>query len=131
MYTDDIRYSGRGDVFVQKWKIWTSKCEQAGIKKDSLRAAFPTMLKGEAQQFWLSNQPLFFNIPIEDIPAAFRTRYEGPEYQVNLHTEWNSITLQAYINENKSKPIIDCFDTMMDRLRMLALGQMKVQIQTI
>ena len=54
MYTDKIKYTGIGDNFDYKFKIFLDHYRQAGIPKDSLINAMSTMLKGQALDYFFT-----------------------------------------------------------------------------
>lgn len=122
LYDVSTKYAGRSDVFDYRFKIFVANCSRAGVPKNGLTAAFETMLKDEALDFYQSNRSAFSTMDISMLTAAFKSNFEGREHRVALQQEWNDTSLQIVINKNKEKSMVDCLDIMLARLRILQQG---------
>jgi hypothetical protein len=81
----ELKYSGSEDSFDQKFDIYLSYCNQAGLPQEALLSGFMNMLKGDALNFYLSNH---FNTQedatIEQVGNLIKKHFEGPEYKISI-----------------------------------------------
>jgi hypothetical protein len=97
-------------------------CKKAGLSKEGLPSAISMMLKGAALDFYCTNQSKIATI--NNICAAIQANFEGKQHKINLLQEWNSIRLQAIVDDekNKGKKLSECFNMMVERMRLLQHG---------
>lgn len=117
-YTDKEKYSGDNDNFDFKLSIFYEISRRAEVPTDMLYKAFPMMLRESALEFFHAN---YDSLPstFKELCTYMRSNFEGDEYQRNMLSEWNSITLQSTKKENRGKPLSECLTIMIKRLRML------------
>ncbi|TEY29375.1 hypothetical protein BOTCAL_0949g00010 [Botryotinia calthae] len=117
-YTDDEKYGGDDDNFDFKLSIFYEISRRAEVPTDMLYKAFPMMLKESSLEFFHANY--------ESLPSTFkelctymRSNFEGDEYQCNMLSQWNSITLRSTKKEHRNKPLSECLTIMIKQLRLL------------
>ncbi|KHJ32428.1 hypothetical protein EV44_g3833 [Erysiphe necator] len=115
------KYSGKKDVFQYKFEMFLENCRNADVPKSGLKSAFQYMLADSALGFYFSNKKTFLrpDYDLAQICQAFRENYEGQQYRVEMHAEWESISLPLFISKNPDKPLGESFELMIDRLRLV------------
>jgi hypothetical protein len=113
VYTDGQKYNG-STSFDYKLTIFYNICKRSGLPREGYATAFPTMLKGLAEEHYYSSN--LADRSFEDTCIYMRNFFEGPEYYRKNLTEWNSISLQEVINSNADKGIYQCFQLLIDKL---------------
>ena len=119
LYTEEMKYNGRSDALDYKLKIFLTTASNAGVPSTKLHVAFPYMLGGDALNFYFSNQSSFESMNIDSLRVAFKGNFEGREHQIARLNEWNSVSLQLFINRSKDKTLTECLDAMISKLREL------------
>ena len=114
MYTDSQKYDGVSESFDFKLTIFEDICRRAGLQPDGYMIAFPTMLKGLAQDHYY-NRSLSARTYAEAC-THIRNFFEGPEFYRKNLAEWNATTLQGIIDANTDKPIYQCLQLLIDKL---------------
>jgi hypothetical protein len=83
MYTDNQKYNGVNESFDFKLAIFKDICRRAGLQLDGYMIAFPTMLKGLAQDYYY-NCSLSTKTYLEACTHMWNF-FEGPKfYRKNL-----------------------------------------------
>jgi hypothetical protein len=90
VYTDGQKYDGFTS-FDYKLTIFYNICKRSGLSCEGYATAFPTMLKGLAEEHYYSSN--LADRSFEDTCIHMRNFFEGPEYYRKNLTEWNSISL--------------------------------------
>jgi hypothetical protein len=106
IYTDSQKYDGTSDSFDFKLTIFYDICKRSGLPPNGYMIAFPTMLKGLAQEHYYNSN--LSTRPFLEACDHIRNFFEGPEYYRKNLTEWNATSLQGLINENPDKQIYQC-----------------------
>jgi hypothetical protein len=114
MYTDSQKYDGVSESFDFKLTIFEDICRRAGLQPDGYMIAFPTMLKGLAQDHYY-NRGLSARTYAEAC-THIRNFFEGPEFYRKNLAEWNATTLQGIIDANTDKPVYQCLQLLIDKL---------------
>jgi len=114
MYTDSQKYDGVSESFDFKLAIFEDTCRRAGLQPDGYMIAFPTMLKGLAQDHYY-NRTLSARTYLEAC-THMRNFFEGPEFYRKNLAEWNATTLQGIIDANTDKPVYQCLQLLIDKL---------------
>jgi len=91
IYTEEQKYGGVNDSFDYKLTIFYDICKRSGISSEEYMTAFPTMLKGYAQDHYYSSS--LSSKPFVDACTHMRNFFEGAEYYRKNLTEWNAISL--------------------------------------
>ena len=123
LYNKDHQYSGEGlDNFDYKLKLFLMSCKKARLSKEELPSAISIMLKRAVLDFYYANQSK--TATINNICTAIQANFEGKQHKINLLQEWNGIRLQTIVNneKNKGKKLSECFDMMVERMRLLQHG---------
>ncbi|RAL64335.1 hypothetical protein DID88_001811 [Monilinia fructigena] len=117
-YTNEEKYGGDDDNFDFKLSIFYEITRRAEVPMDMQYKAFPIMLKDSALEFFHAN---YESLPptFKELCTYMRNNFEGDEYQRNMLSKWNSITLKSTKKENKNKPLSECLTIMIKQLRML------------
>jgi hypothetical protein len=103
MYADSQKYDGVSESFDFKLAIFEDICRRASLQLDGYMIAFPTMLKGLAQDHYYSCTLLARTY--SEACTYMRNFFEGPEFYRKNLVEWNATTLQGIIDMNIDKPI--------------------------
>jgi hypothetical protein len=82
--------------------------------------AFPTMLKGLAQDHFYNNQ--LSSRTLEEVCTNLRNFFEGPGYHRRNLDEWNSTTLASTIAKNPEKTTYENVQLLINKLRQLQYG---------
>ena len=120
IYTDEQKYGGVGDNFDHKLTIFYDICNRVDLPQELWTKAFPTMLKGLAQDHFYNN--LLSQRPFVDICTNIRNFFEGPAYQRNNLDKWNSISLSSIMSTNPEKSTTECLQILINELRQLQYG---------
>jgi len=88
IYTDDQKYDGVSDSFNFKLTIFYDICKRAGLPPKGYITAFPTMLKGLAQDHYY-NSSLLTRLFTEAC-NYMRYFFKGLEYYWRNLTKWNA-----------------------------------------
>ncbi|RAL61504.1 hypothetical protein DID88_009543 [Monilinia fructigena] len=118
-YTNEEKYGGDDDKFrLQTLDILRNHTTCGAVPMDMQYKAFPIMLKDSALEFFHAN---YESLPptFKELCTYMRNNFEGDEYQRNMLSKWNSITLKSTKKENKNKPLSECLTIMIKQLRML------------
>ena len=114
VYTDEQKYGGTDDSFDFKLVIFQDICNRSGLPPENYMMAFPIMLKGFAQSHYYN---CGLSMKSYDVACIhMRSFFEGPEYYRKNLTEWNSITLQDFIDSNPDKSVSECLQLLIDKL---------------
>jgi hypothetical protein len=103
MYTDSQKYNKVSESFDFKLAIFEDICRRASLQLDSYIIAFPTMLKGLAQDYYYSCTLLARTY--SKACTYMQNFFKGPEFSRKNLVEWNVTTLQGIININIDKLI--------------------------
>ena len=109
------------DILDQKLQVFYDCCNKIGISQDHYHAAFSTMLKGRASNFYydkLSGRGYDFNTLV----SMTRTHFETEEKRQKYLSEWREINLLRTISENPDKSRLECFQAMIDKLQVVQRG---------
>jgi hypothetical protein len=90
VYTDRQKYN-RFISFDYKLTIFYNICKRSGLSCEEYATAFPTMLKGLAEDHYYSSN--LADKLFEDTCIYMRNFFEGLEYYQKNLTEWNFISL--------------------------------------
>ena len=121
-YTEENKYSGDSDNFEFKLNIFRDLCKRAGVPLEAQATAFPTMLRGLALNIYYSNLTLNQGMTFHSLCEKFRDYFEGAEYERNVLTKWNSISLKTVMQQNEGKSMEKCLDILLKDLRNLRHG---------
>jgi hypothetical protein len=78
MYTKEQKYSRVNESFNYKLKIFYNICKRAGLPNTAYINAFPTMLKGLAQDHFYNHN--LSKRPFDQVCTHIRNFFEGPRY---------------------------------------------------
>ena len=106
MYTDSQKYDGVSESFDFKLAIFEDTYKRASLQLDDYMVAFPTMLKGLAQDHYY-NRGLSARTYAEAC-THIRNFFKGPKFYRKNLAEWNATTLQGIIDANTNKTIYQC-----------------------
>ena len=120
LYSDDQKYDGIGDSFDFKLTIFYDICRRSGLPQEGYISAFPTMLKGLAQDHYYNSH--LSTRPFLDVCSNIRQFFEGPEYYRKNLTQWNAVSLQSVLDEHSSKSTYQCFQILIEKLLKLRHG---------
>ena len=86
LYTlSELKYSGTGDNFNYKFKIFLDYYKQAGIPKDGLAKAILIILKNQVLDYYFiykfRSQTNYF---IKIISKIIKGYFKGPKHQINV-----------------------------------------------
>ena len=123
LYNKNHQYS-REDFnnFNYKLKLFLMSCKKTRLSKEELPSAISIILKRAVLDFYCTNQNKIATI--NNICTAIQANFEGKQHKINLLQEWNSIRLQAIVDDekNKGKKLSECFDMMVERMHLLQHG---------
>jgi hypothetical protein len=81
----ELKYGGSKDSFDQKFDIYLSYYNQAGLPQEALLSGFMNMLKGDALDFYLSNHfHAQEDATVEQVGNLIKKHFEGPEYKISI-----------------------------------------------
>jgi hypothetical protein len=78
MYTEEQKYSRVDKSFDYKLKIFYNICKRAGLLNTAYIDAFPTMLKGLAQDYFYNHN--LSERPFNQVCTHLHNFFEGPGY---------------------------------------------------
>ena len=78
IYTQDMKYNGTNGSFDHKLTIFEDVYQYVDLPQEDLMRAFPTMLKGLAQDHYYNTQ--LSKHTYVDACSRIRNFFEGPEY---------------------------------------------------
>lgn len=120
IYTDSSKYGGSEDSFELKYRIFEDYCRRCGLPdtKEARKRAFPTMLKGQAEEYYQMNYISWEQQGLS--PAeALKAWFEGPQQRRAAHDEWNRTSFNAIRNENPDKSLKECLNILFTTLNKL------------
>jgi hypothetical protein len=120
IYTNEQRYDGSNGSFDYKLTIFLDICQRVDLPKEALMRAFPTMLKGLAQDHFYNNQ--LSNRTFDETCTNLRNFFEGPGYHRRNLDKWNSVTLASITSENPDKSTYEVVQLLINTLRQLQYG---------
>lgn len=116
IYTDEMRYHGLIDSFDHKFQKFEEACGKVHINGDQARAhIFPLHLTGDAIGYYEEFVHGHKNTYTETV-KQFKDFFETPEYLAEIREEYNSITLQAIINDNTGKSKLECLTELVAKI---------------
>jgi hypothetical protein len=101
IYTEAQKYDGTNGSFDQKLAIFLDICQRIELPEEALVRAFPTMLKGLAQDHFYNNQ--LSQRTYEEACTNIRSFFEGPGYYRRNLDKWNAITLATITAKDPEK----------------------------
>ena len=122
IYTNEQKYDGTNGSFDQKLTIFLDICQRVELPEKALMKAFPTMLKGLAQDHFYNNQ--LSQRTFIDACTNLRTFFEGPGYHRRNLDKWNATTLASIAEEDPKKSTYENVQLLINRLRQLQYGIM-------
>ena len=124
MYTEEQKYSGSGEDenLDHKLTIFYDLCSRVDLPQELYVKAFPTILKGLAQDHFYNNQ--LSQRTVEDICNNLHNLFEGPRYHRKNLDKWNGVTLALVIakTENANKTTYKYLQLLINTLRKLQYG---------
>jgi hypothetical protein len=120
IYSDGQKYDGSNGAFDHKLTIFLDICKRVELPEEALQKAFPTMLKGAAEDHYYTN--MLSKMTWETACNHIRNYYEGTAFHRKNLDKWNSITLSTIIAENPEKDTLQCVMLLIDTLRKLQYG---------
>jgi hypothetical protein len=119
IYTDEQKYDGTNGSFDHKLTIFIDICRRVDLPEPMLVKAFPTMLKGLAQDHYYNSQ-LSIRL-FADACTNIRSFFEGPTYHRRNLDEWNNTDLASITakDDNYKKPIYENVQLLINKLRQL------------
>ena len=120
IYTEDQKYDGTNGSFDHKLTIFLDICQRVDLPQDALMRAFPTMLKGLAQDFFYNNT--LSQRTYEVACTNIRNFFEGPEYQRRNLDKWNATDLNSTTAKHPEKSIFEVVQILINELRQLQFG---------
>jgi hypothetical protein len=119
--TDEQKYAGTNGSFSQKQVIFHDICHRVGVPKGEIMKAFPTMLKGLAQDHFYNHR--LSERTYDEACANIRGFFEGPSAQRSALDKWNNINLPDLMTKNtENKPTYEVVQSMINALRELQYG---------
>jgi hypothetical protein len=86
--TVKLKYSGSEDSFNQKFDIYLSYYNQAGLPQKTLLSGFINMLKRDALSFYLLNHfNTQDNTTIKQVGNLIKKYFKGPEYKISIFNQ--------------------------------------------
>ncbi|RKF81035.1 hypothetical protein GcM3_039032, partial [Golovinomyces cichoracearum] len=115
------KYSGEGDSFLAKKRIFLDLTDRAGKPPELHFKAFPRMLCGPALDYFYES---IINRPSEtsfsSLCSILEDYFEGKEYRMNCLTQWNSLTFKLVIAAHPTKSLEECFELLLSRASISA-----------
>ncbi|EED21073.1 conserved hypothetical protein [Talaromyces stipitatus ATCC 10500] len=124
MYTDELKYGAeKNDSFTWKLQIFYDLCQRAFIPptQEAYHPAFPTMLKGQALQYYYATRQTWL-LHGHDPITGLGDHFEGEEYHRAIQQEWNNVIFQSVIDKNLYKTLSECLEIMVSTLQQLYHG---------
>ena len=118
--TENQKYDGTNGSFDHKLTIFLDICQRVELPNESIMKAFPTMLKGLAQDHFYNNQ--LSQRPYKEVCTNLRNFFEGPGYHRRNLDQWNATTLASIIAENPQKSTYENVQLLINTLRQLQYG---------
>jgi hypothetical protein len=120
IYTGEQKYDGTNGSFDHKLTIFLDICDRVELPRESIMKAFPTMLKGLAQDHFYNNQ--LSQRTYEEVCTNLKNFFEGPGYHRRNLDKWNSTTLTSITAENPQKSTYESVQLLINTLRQLQYG---------
>lgn len=121
MYKEEMKYGGGNDSLYMKVLIFADNCRNAGIPPAAYTFATPTMLKGQASDYYyrrIAGQ----GYDHEGIIHLLREHFETEERRQRFTEEWSNLSLQDVVRKNPDKSLSVCFDILLQDLLTLQGG---------
>jgi hypothetical protein len=120
IYTEEQKYDGTNGSFDHKLAIFHDICQRVDLPQEALMRAFPTMLKGLAQDHFYNNQ--LSQRTYEEACTNIRSFFEGPGFQRRNLDKWNATTLISMTAKHPEKSIFEVVQLLINDLRQLQYG---------
>jgi hypothetical protein len=116
------KYSGEEyDILDQKLQVFYDCCTKIGLSQEHYCTAYSAMLTGRASDFYydkLSGRSYDFGTMVR----LTREHFETEENRQKYLSEWKETNLNRTIMDNPDNSRLDCFQTMVDKLRQIQRG---------
>jgi hypothetical protein len=120
IYTEEQKYDGSNGNFDHKLTIFLDICQRVELPQEALMRAFPTMLKGLAQDHFYSNQ--LSQRTYEEACINIRSFFEGPGFERRNLDKWNATTLASVTAKFPEKTTFETVQLLINELRQLQYG---------
>jgi hypothetical protein len=120
IYTDEQKYDGTNGSFDYKLTIFLDICQRVDLPQEALMRAFPTMLKGLAQDHFYNNKLL--QRTYDEACTNIRSFFKKPDYHRSNLDKWNATTLASTTAENPEKSMYENVQLLINTLRQLQYG---------
>ncbi|TQS35047.1 hypothetical protein Golomagni_04543 [Golovinomyces magnicellulatus] len=100
LYNDDMKYGGAEDSLDICLDIFEDTCLNARLPPIAYSLGIRTMLKGIAR----------------------KEHFETEARRQDHLAQWYDLSLQVIVHDNPGKPLMECFDILLDKLHMLQSG---------
>ena len=122
IYIKEQKYGGPSgsSSFDYKLTIFHDICQRVELPQEAIMRAFPTMLKGLAQDHFYNSK--LSNRTFEDACTNIRNFFKGPGFHRRNLDKWNSITLATIATENPGKSTYEVAQLLINELRLLQYG---------
>ena len=100
-------------------------CMKANVPTRYRNAAYSTMLKGAALDYYHTNlRQHAQTAQLDNLTRVTRQYFESKEYQRGIIDQWTDITLESIMDkpENSGKSTTECLQILLKEMRHLKLG---------
>jgi len=119
IYTKEQKYNSIRSLDY-KLSIFYNICRRYGLKEKDLVNAFPTMLKGIAQDQYYSHQ--LSRKTFTKACTHLRNFFEGPSAQQATLNDWNALTLNSIAHQNPTKSTKEHVQILTNKMYALKYG---------
>jgi hypothetical protein len=120
IYSEAQKYDGTNGSFDHKLTIFLDICQRVELPEEALARAFPTMLKGLAQDHFYNNQ--LSSRTYEEACTNIRSFFEGPGFHRRNLDKWNATTLATMTAKDPEKTTFELVQMLINDLRKLQYG---------
>lgn len=119
MYKEEDKFSGTGDNFAHKARLFRIKCRAVGLPGPAMHLGAPAMLTGQAINHYLGQaEPTSWEEFVERIESHF----EGIEWRRTNLTKWQTMTINDVVAANPNLSLTECLREMTDEFATLQRG---------
>ncbi|TQS35108.1 hypothetical protein Golomagni_04479 [Golovinomyces magnicellulatus] len=116
-----MKYGGAEDSLDICLDIFEDTCLNAGLPSITYSLGTPTMLKGIARKYYyhrISKLKLGHEGSIKRLREHFETEARRQDHLA----QWYDLSLQVIVHDNPGKPLMECFDILLDKIHKLQSG---------
>jgi hypothetical protein len=117
IYTKEQKYNRSNGNFDHKLTIFLDICQYIELPQEALMRAFPTILKGLAQDHFYSNQ--LSQHTYKEACINIRSFFKGPGFERRNLDMWNATTLASVTAKFPEKTTFETIQLLINELRQL------------